>query len=202
MNVVKTHLPGVVVIEQKLFGDKRGFFLETFREDVLKEAGINAHFVQDNHSRSTQGVLRGLHYQMTQTQGKLVRVATGSVYDVAVDVRNGSPTFGQWFGIELNEENMKMLYVPPGYAHGFVVLSETADFIYKCTHYYHPESEQGIAWDDPDLGIDWNISAIEDKIQLSKKDKQNVLLKNQPSENLPAYKDFMLDSEKSAEAKK
>ena len=114
MKIIETHLPGVLVIEPKLFGDKRGFFLETYREDVLQQAGINTHFVQDNHSRSSQGVLRGLHYQMTQTQGKLVRVATGSVYDVAVDVRFGSPTFGQWFGIELNEENMKILYVPPG----------------------------------------------------------------------------------------
>jgi len=187
MKIIKTNLPGIVVIEPTLFGDKRGFFLETFREDVLQQAGVNAHFVQDNHSRSTQGVLRGLHYQMTQTQGKLVRVATGSVFDVAVDVRVGSPSFGQWYGTELSEENMRMMYVPPGFAHGFVVLSETADFIYKCTDYYHPESEQGIAWNDPDLSIDWNISEIADKIQLSEKDKKNVLLKDQPAENLPSY---------------
>ena len=196
MKVIETHLPGVVVIEPRLFGDKRGFFLETFREDVLQQAGINAHFVQDNHSRSSQGVLRGLHYQMTQTQGKLVRVATGSVYDVAVDVRVGSPSFGQWYGTELNEENMRMMYVPAGFAHGFVVLSETADFIYKCTDYYHPESEQGIAWDDADLAIDWPISDIKEKIALSEKDKKNVLLKDQPAEKLPAYENFMTEADK------
>jgi dTDP-4-dehydrorhamnose 3,5-epimerase len=195
MKVIKTNLPGVVVIEPKVFGDKRGFFLETFCENVLKQAGINAHFVQDNHSRSSQGVLRGLHYQLTHTQGKLVRVATGSVFDVAVDVRSGSPTFGQWYGIELNEENMKILYVPPGFAHGFVVLSKFADFIYKCTDYYHPESEQGIAWNDPDLNIDWPIAEIAEKISLSDKDKQNVLLKDQSAERLPAYKDFMTEAE-------
>jgi len=200
MNIITTNLPSVIVIEPKVYGDKRGFFLETFREDVLLQAGINAHFVQDNHSRSSQGVLRGLHYQMTQTQGKLVRVATGSVFDVVVDVRSGSPTFGQWFGTELNEENIKMIFVPPGFAHGFVVLSETADFIYKCTDYYHPESEQGIAWDDPDLNIDWSIAEIAEKISLSDKDKQNVKLKDQPAEKLPAYKDFMTEVEMRAES--
>jgi dTDP-4-dehydrorhamnose 3,5-epimerase len=200
MNIITTNLPGVIVIEPKVYGDKRGFFLETFREDVLLQAGINAHFVQDNHTRSSQGVLRGLHYQMTQTQGKLVRVAAGSVFDVVVDVRSGSPTFGQWYGTELNEDNIKMIYVPPGFAHGFVVLSETADFIYKCTDYYHPESEQGIAWDDPDLNIDWSIAEIAEKISLSDKDKQNVKLKDQPAEKLPAYKDFMTEVEMRAES--
>ncbi len=200
MNIITTNLPGVIVIEPKVYGDKRGFFLETFREDVLLQAGINAHFVQDNHTRSSQGVLRGLHYQMTQTQGKLVRVAAGSVFDVVVDVRSSSPTFGQWYGTELNEDNVKMIYVPPGFAHGFVVLSETADFIYKCTDYYHPESEQGIAWDDPDLNIDWSIAEIAEKISLSDKDKQNVKLKDQPAEKLPAYKDFMTEVEMRAES--
>ena len=195
MNIITTNLPGVIVIEPKVYVDKRGFFLETFREDVLLQAGINAHFVQDNHTRSSQGVLRGLHYQMTQTQGKLVRVAAGSVFDVVVDVRSSSPTFGQWYGTELNEDNIKMIYVPPGFAHGFVVLSETADFIYKCTDYYHPESEQGIAWDDPDLNIDWSIAEIAEKISLSDKDKQNVKLKDQPAEKLPAYKDFLTEVE-------
>ena len=195
MNIITTNLPGVIVIEPKVYGDKRGFFLETFREDVLLQAGINAHFVQDNHTRSSQGILRGLHYQMTQTQGKLVRVAAGSVFDVVVDVRSSSPTFGQWYGTELNEDNIKMIYVPPGFAHGFVVLSETADFIYKCTDYYHPESEQGIAWDDPDLNIDWSIAEIAEKISLSDKDKQNVKLKDQPAEKLPAYKDFLTEVE-------
>ena len=200
MNIITTNLHGVIVIEPKVYVDKRGFFLETFREDVLLQAGINAHFVQDNHTRSSQGVLRGLHYQMTQTQGKLVRVAAGSVFDVVVDVRSSSPTFGQWYGTELNEDNIKMIYVPPGFAHGFVVLSETADFIYKCTDYYHPESEQGIAWDDPDLNIDWSIADIAEKISLSDKDKQNVKLKDQPAEKLPAYKDFMTEVEMRAES--
>jgi dTDP-4-dehydrorhamnose 3,5-epimerase len=200
MNIITTNLPGVIVIEPKVYVDKRGFFLETFREDVLLQAGINAHFVQDNHTRSSQGVLRGLHYQMTQTQGKLVRVAAGSVFDVVVDVRSSSPTFGQWYGTELNEDNIKMIYVPPGFAHGFVVLSETADFIYKCTDYYHPESEQGIAWDDPDLNIDWSIAEIAEKISLSDKDKQNVKLKDQPAEKLPAYKDFLTEVEMRTES--
>ncbi|MCK4863971.1 MAG: dTDP-4-dehydrorhamnose 3,5-epimerase [Gammaproteobacteria bacterium] len=196
MKIITTKLPGVVVFEPKVFGDKRGFFLETFRADVLQDAGINAQFVQDNHSRSSKGVLRGLHYQMTQTQGKLVRVATGAVFDVAVDVRYGSPTFGQWYGAQLDEDNMRMMYVPPGYAHGFVVLSDTTDFIYKCTNYYHQESEQGIAWDDPDIGINWNISSISSDISLSEKDKKNVLLKNQKPEKLPNFQNFKTASEK------
>jgi len=181
--ISESSLPGVFVIEPKLFGDKRGFFLETFRANVYEVHGIPTQFMQDNHSRSSRGVLRGLHYQMTQPQGKLVRVATGAVFDVAVDVRKGSPNFGQWFGAELNEDNMKMMYVPPGFAHGFVVLSETADFIYKCTDYYHPESEQGIAWDDPDIGIDWPIS----EVMLSEKDKLNPRLKDQNPDLLPQY---------------
>ncbi|MDB4139833.1 dTDP-4-dehydrorhamnose 3,5-epimerase [Candidatus Thioglobus sp.] len=200
MNIITTNLPGVIVIEPKVYSDKRGFFLETFREDVLLQAGINAHFVQDNHTRSSHGVLRGLHYQMIQTQGKLVRVATGSVFDVVVDVRSGSPSFGQWFGTELNDDNFKMMYVPPGFAHGFIVLSETANFIYKCTDYYHPESEQVIAWDDPDLNIDWSIAEIAEKISLSDKDKQNVKLKDQPAEKLPAYKDFLTEVEMRTES--
>ena len=191
MKIITTNLPGVIVFEPKKFGDKRGFFLETFRADVLQDAGINTQFVQDNHSRSSKGVLRGLHYQMTQTQGKLVRVATGAVFDVAVDVRHGSPTFGQWYGAQLDEDNMRMMYVPPGYAHGFVVLSDTTDFIYKCTNYYHPESEQGIAWDDPDIGIKWPIT----EIALSDKDKNNSRLKDQTSDKLPDFQNFKLDFE-------
>ncbi|MDH5369358.1 MAG: dTDP-4-dehydrorhamnose 3,5-epimerase [Gammaproteobacteria bacterium] len=196
MKIIKTHLPGVILFEPRIFGDKRGFFLETYREDIFHDAGINVSFVQDNHSRSTRGVLRGLHYQLTQTQGKLVRVSTGSVFDVAVDVRLGSPTFGQWYGTELNEDNMRMMYIPPGFAHGFVVLSETADFIYKCTNYYHPQSEQGIAWDDPDIAIDWQIGSIASDISLSDKDKKNIRLKDQVKNKLPSYKDFILDIEK------
>lgn len=196
MKIIETHLPGVVVIEPKVFGDKRGFFLETYRQDILQQAGVDVTFVQDNHSRSSQGVLRGLHYQLTQTQGKLVRVTSGSVFDVAVDVRHGSPTFGQWFGTQLDEESMRMMYVPPGYAHGFVVLSESADFLYKCTDYYHPESEQGIAWNDPDIGIEWPIADISSQIALSEKDKNNVQLKDQSPDKLPDYQDFILDVEK------
>ena len=183
MIISESSLPGVFVIEPKVFGDKRGFFLETFRAEVFEEHGIPTQFVQDNHSRSSGSVLRGLHYQMIQPQGKLVRAATGAVFDVAVDVRQGSPSFGHWFGTELNEDNMKMMYVPPGFAHGFVVLSETADFIYKCTDYYHPETEQGIAWDDPDIGIDWPISDV----MLSEKDKLNPRLKDQNPDLLPQY---------------
>jgi dTDP-4-dehydrorhamnose 3,5-epimerase len=183
MKIIETSLPGVVLFEPKKFGDARGFFLETFRNDVLFNAGITQPFVQDNHSRSSKGVLRGLHYQLMQPQGKLVRVATGAVYDVAVDVRLGSPNFGQCFGAELNEENMLMMYIPPGFAHGFLVLSDTADFIYKCTNYYHPQSEQGILWNDPAINITWPI----DGALLSEKDKNNHCLQDQPKHLLPKY---------------
>jgi len=183
VKIVETSLPGVIVFEPKRFGDHRGFFLETFRDDMLEQAGIQERFVQDNHSRSTKGILRGLHYQLVQPQGKLVRVATGKVFDVAVDVREGSPTFGQSFGTILDDETMRMMYVPPGFAHGFMVLSDTADFIYKCTDYYHPESEQSILWNDPDLKIDWPST----EVLLSDKDAKASLLKNQPSINLPQF---------------
>ena len=183
MNIIKTLLPGVLVLEPKLHGDSRGFFLETWREDTLKEAGIDERFVQDNHSRSTRGILRGLHYQLTQPQGKLVRVARGAVFDVALDVRKGSPTFGQWTGATLDEESMRMMYIPPGFAHGFVVLSEIADFIYKCTDYYHSESEQGILWNDPAIGIEWPI----DDVRLSERDSNNPRLQDQSEERLPQY---------------
>lgn len=183
MKVLRTHLPGVLVFEPRVLGDQRGFFLETYREDVFIEVGIEESFVQDNHSRSSKGVLRGLHYQLTQPQGKLVRAATGRVFDVAVDIRTGSPTFGQWYGTVLDEESMKMMYVPPGFAHGFVVLSEVADFIYKCTNYYHPESEQGILWNDPEIDIEWP----EVDVKLSAKDQGNDLLKDKPEELLPTF---------------
>jgi len=197
MKIIKTHLPGVIVFEPKVFGDSRGFFLETYREDVLKEAGINVNFVQDNHSRSTAGVLRGLHYQMIQPQGKLVRVTSGAVFDVAVDIRKGSPTFGGWYGAQLDEQSMRMMYIPHGYAHGFVVLTESADFLYKCTDYYHPQSEYGIAWDDPDIGINWPLQNLPSaELSLSDKDKINPALKDQLEDRLPAYQDFMLDCEK------
>jgi dTDP-4-dehydrorhamnose 3,5-epimerase len=183
VKVIETTLPGVLLLEPKFHGDNRGFFLETYREDTLREAGISERFVQDNHSRSNRGVLRGLHYQLTQSQGKLVRVAQGAVYDVAVDVRSGSPTFGQWYGATLDEESMRMMYIPPGFAHGFLVLSGIADFIYKCTDYYHPQSEQGILWNDPAIGIEWPIT----NVQLSEKDRNNLVLQDQPEKLLPQY---------------
>ena len=159
MNVVKTKLHDCVIIEPKVFGDERGFFLETFQaERYIELAGITLPFVQDNHSRSSKAVLRGLHYQKAKPQGKLVRVVRGEVYDVAVDIRQGSPTFGQWEGVVLSEANKRQFWVPPGFAHGFVVLSDTADFEYKCTDYYDPSDEGSILWSDPDLDIPWPIA--------------------------------------------
>ena len=158
MNVIKTSIPDVLIIEPKVFGDARGFFYESFNGRAFDEAvGRHVEFVQDNHSRSSKGVLRGLHYQIQQPQGKLVRVARGAVFDVAVDVRKSSPTFGKWVGVELSEDNHRQLWVPPGFAHGFLVLSETAEFLYKTTDYYAPAHERCIAWDDPDVGIDWPL---------------------------------------------
>ncbi len=177
MNVVKTHIPDLLIIEPKVFGDSRGFFYESFNQKAFHVAtGVNANFVQDNHSRSAKGVLRGLHYQIKQPQGKLVRVVRGKVWDVAVDLRKSSPTFGQWYGIELSEENNTQFWVPPGFAHGFVVLSETADFLYKTTDYYAPEFERSLLWNDPALDIDWHLDGIEP--QLSAKDKVGLLLKD------------------------
>ena len=159
MNVVKTKLHNCVIIEPKVFRDERGFFLETFKaERYAALAGINLSFVQDNHSRSSKAVLRGLHYQKTKPQGKLVRVVRGEVYDVAVDIRQDSPTFGQWESVILSEENKRQLWVPPGFAHGFLVLSDTADFEYKCTDYYDPSDEGSVLWNDPDLDIPWPIA--------------------------------------------
>ena len=176
MKVLKTELPGVLILEPKVFGDSRGFFLETSRDSFWRELGVSR-FVQDNHSRSERGVLRGLHYQLEQPQGKLARVARGAVFDVAVDVRRGSPTFGRWAGCRLDDRDHRMLYIPPGYAHGFCVLSESADFIYKCTDYYHPQSEQGVAWDDPDIGIDWPLDGFTPR--LSERDRRNPRLAEQ-----------------------
>lgn len=183
MKVTETKLPGVLIIEPKVFGDSRGFFTETYSVQRYKEAGVDVQFVQDNHSRSTRGVLRGLHYQLTQTQGKLVFVTHGEVFDVAVDVRQGSPTFGQWVGVNLTGENHKQLYVPPGFAHGFCVLSDSVDFMYKCTDYYHPQSEKSVRFDDPDIGVEWPIDPSE--ILLSDKDKQGFFLKDAKPEDLP-----------------
>ena len=159
MKISHSKLKGCVIIEPRVFGDERGFFLETFQAvRYEQEAGIDLPFVQDNHSRSARGVLRGLHFQNTKPQGKLVRVVRGEVYDVAVDIRKGSATFGEWEGVILSEDNKKQFWVPPGFAHGFVVLSDTADFEYKCTDYYDPSDEGSILWSDPDLDIPWPIA--------------------------------------------
>lgn len=159
MEVIKTNIPDVLIIEPKVFGDERGFFIESFNEKTFKaKTGVTSSFVQDNHSRSAKNVLRGLHYQIKQAQGKLVRVVSGEVYDVAVDIRKSSPYFGQWTACILSEANKRQLWVPPGFAHGFVVLSDMADFLYKTTDYYAPEYERSILWNDPQLNIDWKIT--------------------------------------------
>lgn len=158
MNVIATALPGVLVLEPRVFGDARGYFLESWNEKTFAAVGIDTHFVQDNHSHSTRGVLRGMHFQSKQTQGKLVRVVSGAVYDVAVDVRRSSPTFGRWAGFELSADNRRMAWIPPGYAHGFLTLTQSADFLYRCTDYYAPQWEQSVAWDDPGIGIDWPLA--------------------------------------------
>lgn len=161
MEVIATKIPEVLIIEPKVFGDDRGFFYESFNKKKFVEAcGVTAEFVQDNHSKSAKGVLRGLHYQIKQPQGKLVRVSAGEVLDVAVDLRKSSGTFGQWVGVKLSAENKRQLWVPAGFAHGFVVLSETAEFLYKTTDYYAPEYERCIRWDDADLAIDWQYSSV------------------------------------------
>ncbi|MGO3889786.1 MAG: dTDP-4-dehydrorhamnose 3,5-epimerase [Paenalcaligenes sp.] len=173
MKVIETALPGVLIIEPKVFGDSRGFFMETFQVERYHDVGITLPFVQDNHSRSAKGVLRGLHFQRTRPQGKLVRVSRGNVYDVAVDINPASPTCGQYVGVELNDENQRQFWVPPGYAHGFCVLSDIADFQYKCTDFYFPEDEGGLLWNDPDVAIPWAIETP----QLSAKDLLNPTLK-------------------------
>jgi len=163
-------------------GDSRGFFMETWHASKYAEQGLDVDFVQDNHSRSQRGVLRGLHYQLERPQGKLVRISYGAVFDVAVDIRKGSPTFGQWVGIELRGDNFKQLYIPPGFAHGFCVLSESADFIYKCTDFYAPEYEHGVLWNDPNIGIEWP----QGEFIISEKDSNNGLLKDM-DDLLPLY---------------
>ena len=171
------NIPEIVVLAPKVFGDERGFFMETWNKKTFAEVGIDADFVQDNHSLSSQGILRGLHYQVQNTQGKLVRVISGEVFDVAVDIRKNSTTYGQWVGETLTADNKKMLWVPPGFAHGFYVLSNQAEFTYKCTDYYTPEHERSIRWDDPDININWplvdNLPPV-----LSEKDKQALSFKD------------------------
>ncbi|MEX2365060.1 MAG: dTDP-4-dehydrorhamnose 3,5-epimerase [Pseudohongiellaceae bacterium] len=172
MQVINTTIADVKVIEPRVFGDGRGFFLETFQAERYAEAGIDLAFVQDNHSRSVRHVLRGLHFQKNRPQGKLVRVVRGEVFDVAVDIRRQSPTYGQWAGVTLSEENKRQFWVPPGLAHGFVVLSDFADFEYKCTDYYFPEDEGCLIWNDPDIAIDWPVK----NPLLSTKDQQGLPL--------------------------
>lgn len=183
MQITPTDLPGVILIEPRVFGDQRGFFMETYHQLHYHEVGVAQRFVQDNHSRSRQGVLRGLHYQLIQPQGKLVWTARGSVFDVAVDIRRGSPTFGQWVGFILDDVDHRQMYIPPGFAHGFCVLSDEADFFYKCTDYYHPRSEQGILWNDPDIGVAWPIRDV----TLSDKDARLPRLAEQSPDKLPVY---------------
>ncbi|MFS0754990.1 dTDP-4-dehydrorhamnose 3,5-epimerase [Noviherbaspirillum sp. 1P10PC] len=169
MQVISTSIPDLLIIEPKVFGDDRGFFFESFNDQRFRElTGVSTSFVQDNHSRSAKNVLRGLHYQIQQPQGKLVRVTVGSVFDVAVDIRKNSPTFGKWFGLQLSAENKLQLWIPAGFAHGFVVTSDHAEFLYKTTDYWAPEHERSILWNDPSLGIDWPIA---DEPILSNKDR-------------------------------
>ncbi len=182
MNVIPTALPGVAILEPKVFGDARGYFMETFNRDRYRAAGLPAHFAQDNISFSRRGVLRGLHFQNPHPQGKLVYVLEGEVFDVAADVRIGSPTFGRWVGVTLSAENKRQFYVPPGYAHGFCVTGETAVFAYKCTEVYHPEAERTIRWNDPQIGVHWPIA----NPTVSDRDTQAPLLAELPAMFLPA----------------
>ncbi|MBU5488244.1 dTDP-4-dehydrorhamnose 3,5-epimerase [Clostridium sp. MSJ-8] len=175
-NFIKTSIEGVYVIETKVFGDNRGYFMETYNKKQFEEAGLDMEFVQDNQSKSTKGVLRGLHFQTRNTQGKLVRVTKGSVYDVAVDLRKGSPTYGKYEGVILTEDNNKQFYIPEGFAHGFLILSDEAVFTYKCTNFYTPDAEGGLMWNDPDVAIEWPLEGI-DNIILSEKDKVHKTLK-------------------------
>lgn len=183
MDISQTDIAGVLIFEPTAFGDPRGFFMETWSRDRYRDAGLALDFVQDNVSSSTKGVLRGLHYQYPQPQGKLVQVLRGEVLDVAVDIRVGSPTFGNAVTCVLSEDNHKQFYVPQGFAHGFCVLSEIALFSYKCTDYYNPKTEGGVLWNDPDLGIDWPI----DEPELSDKDRMCPRLKDIPKDRLPVY---------------
>jgi len=181
LTATPTRLPEVFILEPKVFGDSRGFFMESFNQQAFERAtGAQVQFVQDNHSRSGHGVLRGLHYQIKQAQGKLVRVTHGRVWDVAVDMRESSPRKGQWVGVELSSDNHRQLWVPAGFAHGFVVLSETADFLYKTTDYYAPEHERALRWDDPHVGIEWPLDTLRGAPLLSHKDQQALSWENAP----------------------
>lgn len=183
MEIIETSLPGVLLIKPKVLEDSRGFFLESYRANVLADAGIYDNFVQDNHSRSSRGVLRGMHYQLRNPQAKLCRVVTGEVYDVALDIRVGSPTFGKWYGAVLSSENKLQLYIPRGFAHGFAVRSETVDFLYKCSDYYCAEDDRGVAYNDPQAGIDWGV----EQPTLSARDQQLLPLSQISQHLLPRY---------------
>lgn len=187
MQRIATALPDVVLVEPQVFGDSRGYFMETYNAREFERLGLGSRFVQDNQSGSQQGVLRGLHYQLGRPQAKLVRVVRGAVFDVAVDLRRGSPTFGRWAGEILSEQNRRMLYVPEGFAHGFYVLSEQAEFAYKCSEYYAPEEERGLIWNDPTLAIAWPIPVGTVPI-LSGKDSRYPRLQEMPVEDLPVYR--------------
>ncbi|MBP3692414.1 MAG: dTDP-4-dehydrorhamnose 3,5-epimerase [Clostridia bacterium] len=174
---IKTDIDGVIIVEPKVFGDSRGYFMETYKETDFIEGGITAKFIQDNQSKSSKGVLRGLHFQKKYSQAKLVRVVKGSVFDVAVDLRPGSKTYGKWVGVELTAENKRQFFIPKNFAHGFLVLSDEAEFVYKCDDLYHPEEEGGLMWNDPDVGIEWPITD-DMEIKLSDKDKLHPCLKD------------------------
>lgn len=183
MQIKETILPGVYIIEPKVFEDSRGFFLESYNKNKFTEVGINCDFVQDNHSKSVQGTLRGLHYQLKYPQAKLCRVTQGKVFDVAVDIRSGSPNFGKWVSVVLSAGNKKQIFVPRGFAHGFLVLSDTAEFQYKCDEFYHPEDEQGLLWNDPSLNINWEVA----EPVLSTKDQRFPTLAAIPKGSLPSF---------------
>ena len=183
IRVVETDLAGVFVVEPTVFGDTRGFFLETYHQTKYAEAGIPGPFVQDNHSRSVRGTLRGLHYQLRRPQGKLVYVVSGEIFDVAVDIRRGSPAFGRWTAVTLSAENKRQLWIPPGFAHGFCVLSDSADVIYKCTALYDPDDDRGVLWSDPGIGIRWPVA----EPILSEKDRRHSPLSALPAEALPGF---------------
>jgi dTDP-4-dehydrorhamnose 3,5-epimerase len=183
LQITETSLPGVLLLQPRAFGDARGFFMESYRQNVLAEAGIGDNFVQDNHSRSARGVLRGLHYQLRSPQAKLCRVVQGEVLDVAVDIRVGSPHFGKWMSVVLSGDNHAQIYIPKGFAHGFVVRSETADFLYKCSDYYDASDDRGVLWNDPEIAINWDTpSPI-----ISEKDKRYLPLSKIPLDQLPRY---------------
>lgn len=187
-NFIKTSIEDLYIIEPTVFGDNRGYFMESYSKRDFEEAGLTMDFVQDNESKSKKGVLRGLHFQTQCTQGKLVRVVEGEVYDVAVDLREGSPTFGKWEGVLLSAENKRQFYVPEGFAHGFLVLSDTATFQYKCTNYYAPEYDGGVLWNDPEIGVEWPLEGI-DEVLLSDKDKkQQTFSEFKSKENPFKYK--------------